>query len=376
MIMDSQWTGPVPNELWQVILDHGDQKQFYEISLVCRGLHQLVEPYLYRGFNWIPDPEVPLPPILFAGEVGTEGKGTKNPPFRLLQTIANRPELALYFKHARLLAVSKDVGAFWNKREAFRSISAADKFLLWIQNQNPFDGHEKEWMSLFLAGRQDFVVGLLLTRLTNLSSVEIRVPYGSTVDNLVLEALHTGFLEKGIYKWCPIKSITISLDDYAEADWTPKTSTNSLYGMDKQLLKILRFPQLEQLSLSHLHNGILALKLASVGAEHPLMGRNLKKLKLPICRLGESQLKTLLDCTSNLEELECEMLYDFRDIDDVCLGNELLDALSKVSGTLKRLKLSLQIHAAFRPGDGVHTTMGSMKHFRHLRYEPFPFNPC
>jgi hypothetical protein len=72
---------------------------------------------------------------------------------------------------------------------------------------------------------------------TNLSSVEIRVPNGSTEDNLVLEVLHTDFPEKGIYKWCPIKSITISLDDYAEPDCA--------YGMDKQLLKILRFPQLE-----------------------------------------------------------------------------------------------------------------------------------
>ncbi len=157
--------GPVPNELWQMIFDHGDQKEFYKISLVCRRLHQLVEPYLYRDFNWIPDPKDPLPPILFASERGAEGKGTKNPPFILLQTIANRPELALYFKHAKLLAVSKYFGALWNKREAFRNTLASDKLLSWIQNfQNSFDGHEKEWASSFKAGRHDIVVGLLLTR--------------------------------------------------------------------------------------------------------------------------------------------------------------------------------------------------------------------
>ncbi len=66
------------------------------------------------------------------------------------------------------------------------------------------------------------------------------------------------------------------------------------------------------------------------------MGKNLKKLKLPTCRLGESHLKTLLDYTSNLEELKCEMIYNIPNIGDVCLGNELLDALSKVSGTLKK----------------------------------------
>ena len=128
-------------------------------------------------------------------------------------------------------------------REAFRNILTSDKLLPCIQNvQNPFDGHEKEWTSLFIAGRQDSVVALLLTRLTNLSLVEIRVRYGSTEDNLVLEGLHTGFLEDRVSKWRPIKSITISLDDYAEPDGTPKPSTNSAYGMDKQLLKILRFP--------------------------------------------------------------------------------------------------------------------------------------
>lgn len=99
------------------------------------------------------------------------------------------------------------------------------------------------------------------------------------------EGLHTRFLENGIYKWCPIKLITISLNDYAEPDWTPKPSTNSAYGMDKQLLKILRFSQLEQLSVSHLNNELLGLKLASVGAEHILKGRNLEKLRLPNCRL-------------------------------------------------------------------------------------------
>jgi hypothetical protein len=372
--MDSQWTGPVPNELWQIIFAHGDQKEFHEISLVCRRLHHLVEPYLYREFNWIPDPKDPLPPMLFAGESGTAEKGAKNTPFKLLQTIANRPELALYFKHAKLFAVSKDVGAFWNKTEAYRNILAANKILPWFQNiQNPFDGHKREWTTLFIAGRQDIVVGLLLTLLTNLSSVELRVRYGSTEDNLVFEGLYTGCLKNQNFKWRPIKSITISLDDYTEPDWTSKSSTNSAYGMDKQLLKLLKFPQLEQLSVSHLNNGFLALKLASVGAEHPLMGRNLKKLKLPNCRLWEFQLKALLDYTFNLEELECEMQYNLQDFGDLCLGNELLDALSKVAGTLRKLKLRLQIHSDeyLHPYNGVHTTMGSMKHFRHLRYEPF-----
>jgi hypothetical protein len=108
---------------------------------------------------------------------------------------------------------------FWIKREAFRDILATDKLLSWIQNvQNPFDSHEKEWTPLFIAGRQDFIVGLLLTWLTNLSSVEIRVRYGSTDENLVLEGLHAGFLKNGIYRWCPTRSITISLDNYADPD--------------------------------------------------------------------------------------------------------------------------------------------------------------
>jgi hypothetical protein len=110
--------------------------------------------------------------------------------------------------------------------------------------------------------------------------------------------------------------------------------------MDKQLLKILRFPSLEQPSVFHLNNGLLGLKLASVGAEHHLMGRNLKKLKLPNCRLWSFQLKTLLDYTSNLEELECEMQYNNQDFGDLCICNELLDALSKVCRTLKNSSLA------------------------------------
>jgi len=93
--------------------------------------------------------------------------------------------------------------------------------------------------------------------------------------------------------------------------------------------------------------------LACVGAEHPLLGRNLKKLKLPNYRLWEFQLKTFLDYTSNLEELECEMQYNIQDFGDLYLGIELLHALSKASATLKELKLSLRIHSELHPGSGA-----------------------
>jgi hypothetical protein len=106
------------------------------------------------------------------------------------------------------------------------------------------------------------------------------------------------------------------------------------------------------------------------------MGRNLNKLRLPKCRLWEFQLKTLLDYTSNLEELECETQNNIQDFGDLCLSNELLDALSKVSWTLRTLKLSLRTHSEFHPGNGIHTAMGSMENFRHLRYEKSPFDLC
>jgi hypothetical protein len=86
--------------------------------------------------------------------------------------------------------------------------------------------------------------------------------------------------------------------------------------------------------------------------------------------LSEHRLKTLLSYTSFLEELECELQFDVGQI-DVCLGDELLEALSEVSRTLRHLKVSLEIRSEhFHPNSGIHTSTGSMKHFKALKYSP------
>jgi hypothetical protein len=368
--------GSFPNELWEMIFDYSDQRDFYRISFVCRRLHQLVEPYLYREFNWIPDPKDPLPALLnVVGDRTTEQRGSKNSPFKLLQTIAKRPELASYFKHAKLLAVSADFGVFWDENEARQNDQPGKKLLSWFLaiHSAPNSNRMKEWTKLFLDGRLDVVVGMVLVQLLHLSSVEIRVRYGSTENNVVFQGLYAAYFENEVYTWRPIKSITISLDNKAERDWTPKQAFINVYNMDTHLPKTLRFPTLQQLSVSHLHNGILAYVLELAESDSCSMAKSLKKLKMTNCMLSEHRLKTLLSYTSCLEELECELQFDVGQI-DVCLGDELLEALSEVSKTLRHLKVSLEIrHEFLHPNSGIHTSMGSMKHFKKLRYGPLSY---
>jgi hypothetical protein len=242
--MDSQGgRGPFPNELWELIFDYGDQKDFYEISFVCRQLHQLVEPYLYREFNWIPDPKDPLPALSSATDKTIEERGGKNSPFRLLQTIAKRPELASYFKYAKLLAVSEDFGVFWDENQARQNTQSAKKLLSWFLNIHsaPNNNRMKEWAKLFLHGRLDVVVGMVLVQLLHLSSVEIRVRYGSTENNVVFQGLYAAYFENEAYTWRPIKSITISLDNKAERDWTPKQAFINVYNLDTHLPRLSAF---------------------------------------------------------------------------------------------------------------------------------------
>jgi hypothetical protein len=95
--------------------------------------------------------------------------------------------------------------------------------------------------------------------------------------------------------------------------------------------------------------------------------RNLKQLKLPHSVVSENGLKALLGATPYLEDLECDLQCNCTG-PDYCKGEELTAALGKVSGTLRRLKLNLEVIYGYRRDDViVNTTIGSLKHFKKLK---------
>jgi F-box-like len=204
------WTGYLPPELWLVIFDHGEQKDFFQISLVCRFLHSLIERYLYQEFDWIPTPRTKLPGIIPPHDGGIadgaqEWYNFRPTPYFWLRTIIERPELAQYFKRIKILAVTQGVGLFWDEKEAKRHFPFEDEQLdPWeVMDGKPEDKEElmKKWIR---EGRRMEVNNcMLLKQLCNLSSVEIRARSGFTNGNLVFHSLSS--LKS-------VKSVTVTLD--------------------------------------------------------------------------------------------------------------------------------------------------------------------
>jgi hypothetical protein len=102
-------------------------------------------------------------------------------------------------------------------------------------------------------------------------------------------------------------------------------------------------------------------------AKRSEFGRNLKQLKLPHSVISEDGLNALLHATPHLEDFECDLRYMCGG-PAFCKGERLTAALSKVSETLRRLKLNFEVIYGYRHDDViVETPIRSMKHFKKLK---------
>jgi hypothetical protein len=356
-----------PNEVWEMIFAYGEQKDFLVISSVCRQLHKAVERNLHREFNWIPET---LPSILNLGlELQLGSKPAPPRPYLLIQRLANRPDLAACFKNVKMLAVLDDSRLEWDipkkgRRETEEDLHFWRRFI-------DLQDIKGSWRAALLHGRMDVIVALLLVLLRNVQSVELRVR-GSMKRSLVFEALAHNYRDAGtsIRTKRAIKSITISTDNDNKSFWANQPPPGLLgfqnvHELNYQMTSLALLPQLESLSVSTLQCELLSDPPIFNPEYSSVLATNLKKLKLHRSLLIQQKLHDILSETRHLEELECDLQYDFAW--GVYHAGRIHAALAKVSKTLTHLKLSIQV----QNNDffwGFFGIFGSLRTFEKLRY--------
>lgn len=333
--------GLLPNELWLLIFDHGEQKDLLQLSLVCKHLHQVVEPYLYREFNWIPAPDIPLPPRVgmpfqpaLSDEEQEKRRRFRPAPALLLRTLREHPAIARHLKHVKMLTVHPDIGLSWEENDINHYCKVQHGEPNWADFKAALKRGELPKMGATWNERARLEVSscTLLSYFCDLSSLEIRVRGFRTTDSFIL------FILRCLQVRQLTKSVAVTLDNSIEPDWKSRTSPTNRYQLDKHLPSIIFLSQLEELSMSHLNDGVLSLRLDRLDHSSSSMGSSIKRLKLPQCRLSIEVLRKLLSHTPCLEELECDLQYNFPKRREFCSGIDLQEALSMVSKTLRCLK--------------------------------------
>ncbi|KAG4439187.1 hypothetical protein IFR05_005340 [Cadophora sp. M221] len=335
----------LPNELWDLIFSYGFvRKDFLVLSTVNRAFNRAVEPSLYSSFTWIPNPSVGLPvwsslnnhdirPYTRSRRRNRmelpDGYFTQQNPYLLLRSILKSPRRAGYIKKVRLLAPSSDFGIFWDSYQARECGLSTAQFEICKRTIEALPSSlHSYWLDGLYKGKLDVIMGILLLRLTGLTSIEIRLRDASTIGSTVIDALVSPMANRPHhYRYPHIKSLSVTCCSPGTF-WHGKLSPTT----------------------------------------------NLRKLVLRNGLINEHILTTFLSSTPHLEDLNCELVYD-NGAQQYLNCNALKSALLLIQSTLKRLVLDIQVLSGHEwnpiPWDIQHS-MGSLKGFQKLRYLDIP----
>lgn len=361
----------LPTELWLDILEEFSQKDLSALNRSCKSLHQLTEPLLYSKLSWVPEMKRSFlstsrpDPFIYKSSIRIH---------LLLRTLLNRPELAYHIKVAEVMSPISTTGdlknilSLWAPGTKGTSGFTEREYELAEMIIREMDFFlQDEWLEGLWRGRSDIIIALLLSRLSEISSLDIRLRtihyQPPIIGGTILEVLRSRSLkdESPLHK--KLKSITLSIDRDERGFQTCQGRMAHLYRFDRQVAPLF-------------DTSVEGLGLAWVCPGSPMrpsavpIARNLTTLIIRDSVIDEHVLGILLRGTQQLETLECELTYDpVRN--EHCDCQFLRSALDWVSTTLKTLVISIRITCHGRlPTDReiILGSMGSMIHFQELRY--------
>ena len=361
----------LPAELWLDILEEFSQKDLSALNRSCKDLRQVTESLLYSKLSWVPELKWSFlsrsrpDPFVYESSIRIH---------LLLRTLLDRPELAYHIKSAEIMSPISTTGDPRNILSLWRpGIKGASDFTereyelakMTIREMGFF--LQDEWLEGLRRGRSDIIIALLLSRLSELSSLDIRLRtihyQPPIVGGTILEVLRSRSLKDGSPWHKKLKSIALSIDRDERGFQTCKGRMAHLYRFDRQVAPLF-------------DTSIKTLELAWIRPESPLrpaavpIARNLTTLIIRDSVIDEHVLGILLQGTQQLETLECELTYDPAR-NEYCDCRFLRSALDWVSTTLKTLVIGIRITCHGRPPTDreiILGSMGSMIHFQELRY--------
>jgi hypothetical protein len=275
------------------------------------------------------------------------------PPYRLLQTLLKRPELAQYFREVELLMVTSDTGIFHDRHDAREGgLSMSELYPAYqLSREMPFEFAARvlSWLRL---GRLEAYMAVLFTLLVNVSTVNFRLR-GNVMEHLMMKAL--------IH--CPrrpIKTLKFTSDSEPSSDIRNFGRWPKKHDIYFALPSILSLSGVESLCVEELGG-------MSYSFRFPIpVSSTLKSLRLPVSDITELHVGALLEAMPNLEHFECHLGYDHHD-DERCDGEILNQALNHVKDTLVSLSIKIDIIRPQPTPWEVVKPLGSLKHFKKMR---------
>jgi hypothetical protein len=373
----SNWD-TLPAELWRIVFGYGSLKEFVAVSLVSKRLQQLVKPFLYAKFSWIPENDDSLPRVSDLGGA-TISECTKSrrkcwtrglvpygpPPYRLLQTLIVRPDLCRYIKEVELLMVSPETGVFQNRYEAREAGFSRETLDMcetyYFTNRNvphrPHPGYF--WLTYYMnVGRLEAYMAYLLVILRKMRILNLRL-LGPVENHLMLNALlnHPEPFSIKVLKFTanPIRPPTRNNERAPRPHHVVRALRSILSLSAKSMTEILCIEELEEV----------------LDAESPsLIGipNSIKTLSLPDSDIDWHCIGILLGAMPHLEHFDFFLGYDPKLAEEVCEGDLVNQVLSRVQSTLISLSIKVDI---FDPWpDSVwqpEKPLGSLTHFKKLK---------
>ncbi|EPE33901.1 hypothetical protein GLAREA_06914 [Glarea lozoyensis ATCC 20868] len=279
------------------------------------------------------------------------------PPYRLLQTLLKRPDLAQYIKEVELLMVTPDTGVFHDRYDAREGGLSRVELLTPdydISGEIPFHFILRT-LSGLRAGQLEAYMAVLLTLLTNVRTVNFRLR-GPVVNHLMMKAL--------VYRpGRSMKTLKFTTDSTSGSGTRNFGPWLKWHRIDAALPSILSLPGIESLYVEELVCLTTTFEFSLLASS--TLFSTLKRLSLPRSNITELHVGSLLMAMPKLEHFECLLAYDQSD-NERCHGEVLSLALSFVAETLVSLSLGIDI---LRPQPTlwqVAKPLGSLKNFKKL----------
>jgi hypothetical protein len=351
--------------------DAAATRDFWAVSLVSRRLHDIVEPYLYNKFSWVPSISDPDPSLDQSNQFENRRKNRvyfplacSPPPYLLLRTLLRRPELVHYFTTTKTFSAAPGIDLFgvtFKTREGVFTTKELEVCKNLIQKLP--GACQQKWRDGLDGGKLDVVMGLLfleLSRSKRFETIDIRVGDCCATGCSLFDALTISKEIQEIPRFSAVTCINLSADREESGSTYPPMINSGYIQVDEQVQNLFKFPQLKTLALHFCWGYTGSLSIAT----------HLRKLTLTHSYMLEEELADLFNYTPLLEDLEFSLVSD-RSAGESVDFEVINGYLSVVRKTLKRLTITIGIEQPDYRDDGdgpwdVENTIDSMKHFKKL----------
>lgn len=374
----------LPNEIWDTIFLRFEMEDLLSLCLVNKRLRLLTDPHIYSEISYLPDPCFTESWVSLV-EDDWKPKRKRimpaSPPhpklLLLLRTFLYRPEVAFYVRHFEFITpcmTNEDGGMpqkyipYWGSRILNAIKLTDDEIEMAWSHIKEMGLASIEWLEGLEQGRSDVITALVLSFLSNLQTMNIRLRRSAYEHRT-----HLGDKINRILTFSPgrtkkrtqqlLKSVEISK---STSSWH-ESQNFFLENLFTDLAFVFAHPSVEQLQLTW-------TIAASVGGKSPPIGSQLKILHLrdgkhnnSVLNVWDRDLRSFLEATPCLEKLDVVFHFGpWSENHHTSSGLLIMEGLRLVRKTLKSL------YIGFSSVDRVHSnitivgTLGSMVSFKQM----------